>query len=69
MRFLIITTDLEHFDEDAFGPDGHGHASKSKEILYLVFGVLIILLNLIFQIKVINFIQVLSHLFLDRNQI
>jgi hypothetical protein len=34
MRFLIITTTLEHFDEDAFGRDGHGHASKSKETLY-----------------------------------
>jgi hypothetical protein len=22
---------LEHFGEDAFGRDGHGHASKSKE--------------------------------------
>jgi hypothetical protein len=25
---------LEHFDEDAHGRDGHGHASKSKETLY-----------------------------------
>jgi hypothetical protein len=34
MRFLIITTILEHFGEDDFGRDGHGHASKSKETLY-----------------------------------
>jgi hypothetical protein len=34
MRFFIITTILEHFDVGAFGCDGHGHASKSKETLY-----------------------------------
>jgi hypothetical protein len=29
ITILIITTILEHFAEDAFGRDGHGHASKS----------------------------------------
>ena len=28
---------LEHFGEDAFGRDGHGHASESKETLYEVY--------------------------------
>jgi hypothetical protein len=27
---------LEHFGEDAHGRDGHGHASKSKETLYIL---------------------------------
>jgi hypothetical protein len=36
MRFLIVTTILEHFGEDAFGRGCHGHASKSKETLYSV---------------------------------
>jgi hypothetical protein len=36
MRFLIITTTLDHVGEDAFGRDGHGHASKSKETLYIL---------------------------------
>jgi hypothetical protein len=27
---------LEHFGKDAHGRNGHGHASKSKETLYLI---------------------------------
>jgi hypothetical protein len=35
MRFLIIMNLFEHFGEDAFGRDRHGHASKPKETLYI----------------------------------
>jgi hypothetical protein len=33
MRFLTTMAILENFDEDAHGRGGHGHASKSKELL------------------------------------
>jgi hypothetical protein len=33
---LSLRPILEHFGEDAFGRDGHGHASKSKETLYAI---------------------------------
>ena len=34
---MIRNRNGDDFCEDAFGRDGHGHASKSKEILYINF--------------------------------
>jgi hypothetical protein len=34
MAILIRNLICDHFCEDAYGRDGHGHASKSKETLY-----------------------------------
>ena len=35
MAIMIRNIICDHFCEDAYGRDGHGHASESKETLYL----------------------------------